>query len=93
VARGTGTAVVTATGMRTELGHIAHLLTSAEATEPPLQRRLARVMRTLLFACAGIVLVVALLGLSIPRADGVLCVKGPGSGQAAAPLASSAQGA
>jgi Ca2+-transporting ATPase len=63
VARGTGTAVVVASGMRTELGHIAHLLASAEETETPLQKRLGRVMRTLLFACAGIMLLVALIGL------------------------------
>ncbi|MFL5344111.1 MAG: cation-translocating P-type ATPase [Hyalangium sp.] len=63
VARGTGLAVVTATGMRTELGHIAHLLASAEETETPLQRRLTRVTKTLLLACVGIVLLVGVLGL------------------------------
>jgi Ca2+-transporting ATPase len=63
VARGTGAAVVLATGMRTELGHIAHLLASAEETETPLQKRFAQVMRTLLLACVGVVLLVAVLGL------------------------------
>ncbi|MBN1210625.1 MAG: cation-translocating P-type ATPase [Myxococcaceae bacterium] len=63
VARGTGTAEVAATGMRTELGNIAHLLASAEEAETPLQRRLTRVTRALLIACGGIVLLVAALGL------------------------------
>ncbi len=63
VARGTGMAEVSATGMRTELGHIAHLLASAEVTETPLQQRLARVTKALLLACVGIVLLVAVLGL------------------------------
>jgi len=63
VSRGTGTAVVAATGMGTELGHIAHLLASAEETETPLQQRLNRVTQALLIACGGIVLLVAVLGL------------------------------
>jgi len=64
VVRGTGQAVVTATGMRTELGKIAHLLASVEKEETPLQRRLARVGRTLLGACLAIVAVTAALGLA-----------------------------
>jgi len=38
VATGTGLAEVVATGMRTELGRIAHLLSTAEETVTPLQR-------------------------------------------------------
>lgn len=62
VAAGTGLAVVTATGMRTELGRIAHLLATAEDTATPLQRRLARVSQTLVYLCGGIVCLVALAG-------------------------------
>jgi Ca2+-transporting ATPase len=65
VATGVATAVVVATGMRTELGKIAHLLqTTAEDSETPLQRRLATVGRTLLYACLAIVAAVGVLGLA-----------------------------
>ena len=63
IATGTGIAEVTATGMQTELGRIAHLLATAEESVTPLQRRLAHVSQTLLFICGGIVAVVALAGL------------------------------
>ncbi|MGZ3459831.1 MAG: HAD-IC family P-type ATPase, partial [Archangium sp.] len=63
VTRGTGLAEVKATGMRTELGKIAHLLASTGETQTPLERRLEQVARTLLFACGAMVLVVAVLGL------------------------------
>jgi Ca2+-transporting ATPase len=62
IATGTGLAEVVATGMRTELGRIAHLLATAEDTATPLQRRLARVSQALLFICGGIVGLVALAG-------------------------------
>jgi P-type Ca2+ transporter type 2C len=63
VATGTGLAEVVATGMQTELGRIAHLLSTAEESVTPLQRRLARVSQTLLYICGGIVALVALAGL------------------------------
>jgi len=63
IATGTGLAEVEATGMRTELGRIAHLLSTVDERVTPLQRRLARVSRTLLYVCAGIVAVVAVAGL------------------------------
>ena len=63
VATGTGRAEVLATGMGTQLGRIATLLSTAEQQETPLQRRLGQVSRTLLFLCLGIVGLVALLGL------------------------------
>jgi P-type Ca2+ transporter type 2C len=60
---GNGLAEVIATGMHTELGRIAHLLATAQDSVTPLQQRLARVSRTLLFICGGIVVVVSLGGL------------------------------
>ncbi|MCY1082831.1 cation-translocating P-type ATPase [Archangium lansingense] len=63
VTRGTGLAEVRATGMRTELGKIAHLLASTSDTETPLEQRLAKVTRTLLLACLAVVVLVAALGL------------------------------
>jgi P-type Ca2+ transporter type 2C len=63
VANGTGRAVVAATGMRTELGKIARLLSDAEEGETPLQKRLAQVSKMLLWACLGVVGLVAAAGL------------------------------
>lgn len=54
IAGGTGTAEVVATGMATQLGKIAHLLSTAEESVTPLQARLARVSKILLFSCLGI---------------------------------------
>jgi Ca2+-transporting ATPase len=58
VAAGRATAVVTATGMRTELGRIAGLLGRGEPEPTPLQRRLAALGRVLIVLCLGIVGVV-----------------------------------
>ncbi len=63
IATGTGRAIVTRTGMATELGRIASLLETTVPTETPLQRRLAQVSRTLLVASVAIVVVVAIAGL------------------------------
>ncbi|HEY5946588.1 MAG TPA: cation-translocating P-type ATPase [Kofleriaceae bacterium] len=63
VAGGTAIAEVSATGMQTELGKIAHLLATAEDTETPLQTRLARVSKTLMIACLAIVGVVGIVGV------------------------------
>lgn len=63
VTNGTGMAEVSATGGATELGKIAHLLATAQETVTPLQARLARVSRILIFLCLGVVALVAGLGL------------------------------
>src|SRR5215813_5987085 len=63
VAGGTGRALVVATGMDTEVGHIATLLATAKSETTPLQRRLDQVARHLLWACLGIVVLVFALGL------------------------------
>ena len=59
---GSGRAVVVATGMNTEVGHIAELLHTAASDETPLQKRLDLVATRLLWACLGIVIVVFALG-------------------------------
>ena len=64
VSTGSGVVEVTATGMRTELGRIAHLLATVEDEATPLQVRLTTVSRILLIACVGIVAIVAGLGMA-----------------------------
>jgi len=63
VAHGSGRALVTATGMRTEVGAIATLLETARGGDTPLQRRLDQVARRLLWASLAIVGLVFALGL------------------------------
>ena len=69
VTYGTATAVVTATGMRTEMGKIASLLEGEEETQTPLQKKLARLGGYLgamaLAACAVIFLVGLLNGIPV----------------------------
>jgi Ca2+-transporting ATPase len=60
---GSGRALVAATGMNTEVGHIAELLHTATSDETPLQKRLDLVARRLLWACLGIVVLIFVLGL------------------------------
>jgi Ca2+-transporting ATPase len=64
VSAGTAIAEVVATGMRTELGRIAGLLSAPDTDVTPLQRRLAQVSRVLLAICVAIVSVVAIAGLA-----------------------------
>ena len=54
-ASGKASAVVTATGMSTELGRIAGMLERIEPRPTPLQRRLAELGRILVFVCLAIV--------------------------------------
>lgn len=63
VAAGTATAEVFGTGMKTELGKIAHLLAQTKSETTPLQQRLEQVGRLLLVLCLALVAVVATLGL------------------------------
>jgi Ca2+-transporting ATPase len=63
VTYGKGKAVVTDTGMRTELGRIAHLVQTVGAEQTPLQERLEKVGRLLVYGCLIIVVVVFGLGL------------------------------
>jgi P-type E1-E2 ATPase len=58
IVQGTGRAVVTATGMHTEMGAIAHMLETTEEERTPLQDEVARIGRMLGFAVVAIALVV-----------------------------------
>lgn len=63
VSHGRGTAVVIATGMRTEFGAIAGLLASVETHRTPLQENLDRVGKTLAKAAGVIVICIGAIGL------------------------------
>ena len=63
VAAGRGEAVVTETGMRTELGRIAGLIRRVVDERPPLQRRLGELAKGLSAAALLLVAVIFLLGL------------------------------
>jgi Ca2+-transporting ATPase len=60
---GRGTAVVTATGMQTELGNIAELIQGVGNEPTPLQKRMAQLGRTLALVVLGIITLVVVLGL------------------------------
>jgi calcium-translocating P-type ATPase len=58
VARGTGRAVVTATGMDTEMGRIARMLGETESDPTPLQREIAQLGRVMGIAVLAIAVIV-----------------------------------
>ena len=66
VVYGRGRAVVTATGMQTEMGKIAHALTEAENEATPLQKKLAQLSRMLTVLVLAICVV--MLGVSLLKA-------------------------
>lgn len=63
VVQGTGIGIVTATGMATEVGQIAHLL--AETEEPPtlLQQRMGQLSKVLILAAFAVVALTVAIGL------------------------------
>ncbi len=60
---GHGIAVVTATGMQTEVGKIAGMILEEDSTETPLQKRLAETGKVLAITALGICLVLFFLGV------------------------------
>lgn len=63
VTRGRGIAVLTATGMGTEMGRIAGMIQAAEEQDTPLQRRLDQLGKYLVWGCLGVCGVVVLTGI------------------------------
>jgi P-type Ca2+ transporter type 2C len=64
VTRGTASAVVIATGMQTEMGKIAEMLTSVTRTRSPLQRELDSLTKVLGIIAWGAVAFIVLVGLA-----------------------------
>ncbi|HEX3030158.1 MAG TPA: HAD-IC family P-type ATPase, partial [Clostridia bacterium] len=63
VTYGRGTAIVTATGMQTEVGHIAKLIMEDDTPMTPLQKRLASTGKALGIAALLICIVIFLMGI------------------------------
>lgn len=61
---GSGSAVVVATGMQTEMGKIANLLESAQTTQTPLQQKLAQLGKYLGIMAIIICVIIFIMGMS-----------------------------
>ena len=85
VTYGRGTGLVVATGMDTQLGHIAALLGKVDAGATPLQRRLDRVGKQLAVLGAVVAAVVVALGAASGEAPGDLVLTAIGVAVAVIP--------
>ncbi|OIJ09844.1 calcium-translocating P-type ATPase, SERCA-type [Anaerobacillus arseniciselenatis] len=63
VTQGSGTGVIVATGMKTEMGKIAHLLQSAETMVTPLQRKLEQLGKVLILVALFLTALVVIIGV------------------------------
>ncbi len=66
VVYGRGRAVVTATGMDTEMGKIAEALSEAEKEQTPLQKKMAELSKFLTKLVLGICIIVFIIGIAEP---------------------------
>lgn len=60
---GTGRAIITKTGMDTEMGRIAHMIQEAEQQDTPLQKKLEALGTYIVIACLVICAIVSLTGI------------------------------
>lgn len=72
VVYGRGKAIITATGMNTEMGKIANVLSNTKESQTPLQVKLSQLSKTLSFLVIGICIFIFLftLGKSYPNLSG-----------------------
>ena len=85
VTRGRGSAVVCATGMRTEVGCIAGMIQSTEPEETPLQKRLHHLGKWLVWGCLFICLLVVITGIIKGEPLLLMCMAGISLAVAAIP--------
>ena len=85
VTRGRGEMLVTATGMETEIGHIAGLLAGTETEKTPLQKQLDGLSKIIASIAAGALVLVILLGLAQGQTFDTLFITGVALAVAAIP--------
>src|SRR4051794_9054955 len=85
VTRGRGEMIVTATGMDTEIGHIADMLANTETSKTPLQRQLDSLSKIIASIAAVALVVVVLLGLAQGQSFDTLFITGVALAVAAIP--------
>ncbi|GAA1756195.1 cation-translocating P-type ATPase [Luedemannella helvata] len=85
VTRGRGEMIVTATGMATEIGHIAHLLAGTEADKTPLQKQLDGLSKIIATIAAAALVLVVVLGMVRGQAFDTLFITGVALAVAAIP--------
>jgi Ca2+-transporting ATPase len=85
VTRGRGELVVTATGMDTEIGHIADLLSSTETEKTPLQKQLDALSKIIATIAAVALVIVVVLGLIRGESFDTLFITGVALAVAAIP--------
>lgn len=85
VTRGRGELIVTATGMGTEIGHIAHMLANTETSKTPLQKQLDALSKIIAAIAAVALVLVVLLGLARGESFDTLFVTGVALAVAAIP--------
>jgi len=85
VVRGRGKAVVCATGMATEVGHIADMIQATTEETTPLERRLEHLGKWLVWACLAICLIVVITGVARGESVFLMCMAGISLAVAAIP--------
>lgn len=85
VTRGRGEMIVTATGMGTEIGHIADMLSNTETSKTPLQRQLDSLSKIIASIAAAALVLVVLLGLAQGQSFDTLFITGVALAVAAIP--------
>ena len=85
VTRGRGELIVTATGMDTEIGHIADMLANTETSKTPLQKQLDALSKIIASIAAVALVVVVLLGLARGESFDTLFITGVALAVAAIP--------
>jgi Ca2+-transporting ATPase len=85
VTRGRGEMIVTATGMGTEIGHIAHLLAGTEADKTPLQKQLDSLSKVIASIAGTALVLVVLIGLIRGESFNTLFITGVALAVAAIP--------